>query len=129
MTSGLDGPLTADVVTTHAESSQRDVSVEIFPGLDSLYRARSASDALTITRTIDKDPSELLNWVHWNNSSLFGNDDSIQRASNALIVADKSVESRYRDLAHHSSYWTLHLSSLSASVANSKPLEGRIYAS
>ena len=50
-------------------------------------------------------------------------------ASKALVVADKSVESRYRDLAHHSSYWTLHLSSLSASVANSKPLEGRIYAS
>ena len=129
MTTGLsENLLTSQLVHSHAEASQRDVSVEIFPGLDNLYRTRNSVEAVALTRTIDKDPSEFLNWVHWNNSSLFGN-ESIQKASNALVVADKSVESRYRDLAHHSSYWTLHLSSLSASVANSKPLEGRIYAS
>jgi replication factor C large subunit len=129
MTSGLNGPLTADVVTTHAESSQRDVSVEIFPGLDSLYRARSASDALTITRTIDKDPSELLNWVHWNNASLFGNTPGIQRGSRSMKQADKMLMGRYLNTAHRSTYWTQHLASLSASIANPVSLEGRIFPS
>ena len=70
MASGLNGePLTSDVVLTHAEASQRDVTVEIFPGLDALYRERNSKSASTLIRTIDKDPSDFLNWVHWNNAS------------------------------------------------------------
>ncbi|HJL98001.1 MAG TPA: AAA family ATPase [Candidatus Poseidoniaceae archaeon] len=129
MTSDLDGPLTAEIVTRYAKSSQRDVSVEIFPGLDSLYRARSAEDALIITRTIDKDPSELLNWVHWNNASLFGNTPGIQRGSRSLKQADKMLMGRYLNTAHRSTYWTQHLSSLAASVANPVSLQGRIFPS
>ena len=128
LSTGSVSSLTKNQVAEHLEAGVRDVTTEVFPGMENLYRSRKAEDAIQLGRTIDKQPSDLMNWVHWNNSSLFGN-DSIQKASKALIVADKSVESRYRDLAHHSSYWTLHLSSLSASVANSKPLEGRIYAS
>tara|TARA_Y100000994_G_scaffold87777_1_gene72652 strand:- start:634 stop:1647 length:1014 start_codon:yes stop_codon:yes gene_type:complete len=128
LSTGSISSLTKDQVTEHLEAGVRDVTTEVFPGMENLYRSRTAQEAVQLGRTIDKQPSDLMNWVHWNNSSLFGN-ESIQKASNALVVADKSVESRYRDLAHHSSYWTLHLSSLSASVANSKPLEGRIYAS
>ena len=128
LSTGSVSSLTKNQVAEHLEAGVRDVTTEVFPGMENLYRSRTAEDAIQLGRTIDKQPSDLMNWVHWNNSSLFGN-ASIQKASKALIVADKSVESRYRDLAHHSSYWTLHLSSLSASVANSKPLEGRIYAS
>ena len=128
LSTGSISSLTKDQVTEHLEAGVRDVTTEVFPGMENLYRSRTAQEAVQLGRTIDKQPSDLMNWVHWNNSSLFGN-DSIQKASNALVVADKSVESRYRDLAHHSSYWTLHLSSLSASVANLKPIEGRIYAS
>ena len=128
LSTGSVSSLTKKQVTEHLEAGVRDVTTEVFPGMENLYRSRTAQEAVQLGRTIDKQPSDLMNWVHWNNSSLFGS-DSIQKASNALVVADKSVESRYRDLAHHSSYWTLHLSSLSASVANSKPLEGRIYAS
>ncbi|MCH1442549.1 MAG: AAA family ATPase [Candidatus Poseidoniaceae archaeon] len=128
LSTGSVSSLTQSQVAEHLDAGVRDVTTEVFPGMENLYRSRTAEDAVQLGRTIDKQPSDLMNWVHWNNSSLFGN-DSIEKASKALIVADKSVESRYRDLAHHSSYWTLHLSSLSASVANSKPLEGRIYAS
>tara|TARA_B110000444_G_scaffold173000_1_gene161860 strand:- start:4838 stop:5851 length:1014 start_codon:yes stop_codon:yes gene_type:complete len=128
LSTGSVSSLTKNQVAEHLEAGVRDVTTEVFPGMENLYRSRTAEDAVQLGRTIDKQPSDLMNWVHWNNSSLFSN-DSIEKASKALIVADKSVESRYRDLAHHSSYWTLHLSSLSASVANSKPLEGRIYAS
>ena len=128
LSTGSVSSLTKNQVTEHLDAGVRDVTTEVFPGMENLYRSRTAEEAVQLGRTIDKQPSDLMNWVHWNNSSLFGN-NSIQMASKALVVADKSVESRYRDLAHHSSYWTLHLSSLSASVANSKPLEGRIYAS
>ena len=128
LSTGSVSSLTKNQVTEHLDAGVRDVTTEVFPGMENLYRSRTAEEAVQLGRTIDKQPSDLMNWVHWNNSSLFGN-NSIQMASKALVVADKSVESRYRDLAHHSSYWTLHLSSLSASVANSTPIEGRIYAS
>ena len=128
ISTGSVSSLTRNQVAEHLDAGVRDVTTEVFPGMENLYRSRTAEEAVQLGRTIDKQPSDLMNWVHWNNSSLFGN-NSIQMASKALVVADKSVESRYRDLAHHSSYWTLHLSSLSASVANSTPIEGRIYAS
>jgi len=128
LSTGSVSSLTKSQVAEHLEAGVRDVTTEVFPGMENLYRSRTAVEAVQLGRTIDKQPSDLMNWVHWNNSSLFGN-DSIEKGSKALIIADKSVESRYRDLAHHSSYWTLHLSSLSASVANSKPLQGRVYAS
>ena len=128
LSTGSVSSLTKEQVKEHLEAGVRDVTTEVFPGMENLYRSRTAKEAVQLGRTIDKQPSDLMNWVHWNNSSLFSN-DSIEKGSKALIVADKSVESRFRDLAHHSSYWTLHLSSLSASVANSKPLEGRVYAS
>ena len=128
LSTGSVSSLTKEQVKDHLEAGVRDVTTEVFPGMENLYRSRTAKEAVQLGRTIDKQPSDLMNWVHWNNSSLFSN-DSIEKGSKALIVADKSVESRFRDLAHHSSYWTLHLSSLSASVANSKPLEGRVYAS
>jgi replication factor C large subunit len=128
ISTGSVSSLTKNQVAEHLDAGVRDVTTEVFPGMENLYRSRTAEEAVQLGRTIDKQPSDLMNWVHWNNSSLFGN-NSIQMASKALVVADKSVESRYRDLAHHSSYWTLHLSSLSASVANSTPIEGRIYAS
>ena len=129
MSSGLDGPLTAKIVKQHSESSQRDVSIEIFPGLDSLYRSRSAEEALTIARTIDKDPSEFLNWIHWNNASLFANNGGIQRGAKSMKQADKMLMGRYLNTAHRSTYWTQHLTSLAASIANPESIQGRIFPS
>ena len=53
--------------------------VEIFPGLDRLYRERNSATASTLIRTIDKDAGDFLNWVHWNNASLFTHNPSIRR--------------------------------------------------
>ncbi len=128
LTSGGIEKLEAVSVRQHLDAGLRDMTTEVFPGMESLYRSDSASDAVTIGRNIDKQPSDLMNWVHWNNASLF-DVVAMRRGSNALTLADRSVESRYRDLAHHSSYWTLHLSSLSASVANTTALPSRIYPS
>ncbi|MED5496252.1 MAG: hypothetical protein VX872_01690, partial [Candidatus Thermoplasmatota archaeon] len=120
--------LNPELVREHLKAGVRDMTTEVFPGMEALYRSEAANDAVTIGRSIDKQPSDLMNWVHWNNASLF-DEVAMRRGSKALILADRSVESRYRDLAHHSSYWTLHLSSLSASVANNTPLPSRIYPS
>ena len=129
MSSGLNGPLTSEIVKNHSDTSQRDVSVEIFPGLDSLYRSRSAEDALTIARTIDKDPSEFLNWIHWNNASLFANNGGVQRGAKSMKQADKMLMGRYLNTAHRSTYWTQHLTSLAASIANPESIQGRIFPS
>jgi replication factor C large subunit len=128
LSSGGIKNLNPELVREHLEAGVRDMTTEVFPGMESLYRSEAANDAVTIGRSIDKQPSDLMNWVHWNNASLF-DEVAMRRGSKALILADRSVESRYRDLAHHSSYWTLHLSSLSASVANNTPLPSRIYPS
>ena len=128
LSSGGLKKLSPELVREHLAAGVRDMTTEVFPGMESLYRSEVANDAVTIGRSIDKQPSDLMNWVHWNNASLF-DEVAMRRGSKALILADRSVESRYRDLAHHSSYWTLHLSSLSASVANNTPLPTRIYPS
>ena len=128
LSSGGLKKLNPELVREHLAAGVRDMTTEVFPGMESLYRSEVANDAVTIGRSIDKQPSDLMNWVHWNNASLF-DEVAMRRGSKALILADRSVESRYRDLAHHSSYWTLHLSSLSASVANNTPLPTRIYPS
>ena len=128
LSSGGLEKLNPELVREHLEAGVRDMTTEVFPGMESLYRSKAANDAVTIGRSIDKQPSDLMNWVHWNNASLF-DEVAMRRGSKALTLADRSVESRYRDLAHHSSYWTLHLSSLSASVANNAPLPTRIYPS
>ena len=130
MTSDLNGaPLTANIVRTHADAGGRDVSVEIFPGLDGLYKTRNSKDAVTITRTIDKDANEFLNWIHWNNPSLFEDKSSVRRGTQTLAQADRMMMGRYLNTAHRSTYWTHHLAALAASVANSKPLKGKLWPS
>jgi replication factor C large subunit len=128
MTSDLAGePLTKAIVEGHVGASQRDVSVEIFPGLERLYRERSSAVAAELIRTIDKAPEDFLDWVHWNNAALFTHPASVRRATTSLMQADRNFMGRFINLAHRSTYWTQHLTALSASVANSVPLDGRLY--
>ena len=123
------GALTPAMVFEHAAASQRDVTVEIFPGLDRLYRERNSATASTLIRTIDKDAGDFLNWVHWNNASLFTHNPSIRRGSSSLVQADRAMMGRFLNTAHRSTYWTQHLTALAASTANAVPLEGRIFPS
>ena len=49
LATGLNGAaLTPAMVQSHAEASQRDVNVEIFPGLDKLYREGIAKLATSL---------------------------------------------------------------------------------
>ena len=121
--------LTRDNVNMLIAAGQRDISIEVFPGLDNLYRSKTADDASIISRTIDKSPDDLMNWVHWNNASLFTDVKGIIRGARSLSQANKMFYGRFLNTAHCSSYWCSNLSALSASVANPTPLSGRIYPS
>ena len=98
LSSGGVEALDSNLVVQHLDAGRRDMTTEVFPGMESLYRSDTAVDAVGIGRSIDKQPSDLMNWVHWNNSSLF-DVVAMRRGSKALVIADRSVESRYRDLA------------------------------
>ena len=124
-----DVKLTIDDVNSLIAAGQRDISIEVFPGLDNLYRSKTAGDALSISRTIDKSPDDLMNWVHWNNASLFTDTRGIIRGARSLSQANRMFYGRFLNTAHRSSYWCSNLSALSASVANPTPLSGRIFPS
>jgi replication factor C large subunit len=121
--------LTTDIIRMQIAAGQRDISVELFPGLDTLYRSREAEEASTICRSIDKSPDDLMNWVHWNNASLFTDVKGIVRGARSLSQANRMFHGRFLNTAHRSTYWCSNLSALSASIANPTPLEGRIFAS
>jgi replication factor C large subunit len=124
---GFDRVLTAEVVKGRIESGGRDLTMGVFPGLGSVYQSRTAEEAVRHASSLDKDPAELVDWVHWNNGSVFTQSQSRQRAAMSLTLADRAAASRYLSTAHRSSYWSLHLSSLAASVANADPVQKKVY--
>ena len=125
----LDGLLTNELVESFIESGERDISIEVFPGLDKLYRCSTASEAVLAGRTIDKSPSELLNWIHWNNPSLISDKNILRRGNQALSMSSKMLSAQYDNTAHRSWYWSGQLSGLAASVVNKNTFAERIYPS
>lgn len=122
-----DDNLTKDMVRENIETGVRDTTVEIFPGLDLLYRSRTADKAMMAMRSLDKSPDDMVAWVSWNNGVVFTEKPAIRRGSQPLSLADRLLTSRFRNTAHRSWYWSSNLSGLSASVTMSKPVEGRIF--
>ena len=118
-----------DAVMQYVELSERDVSVEVFPGLSELYKSNHAHDAIKLGISIDKAPSELLNWIHWNNPSIFTNKKAIDRGNKALCQSSKMLMSMYQNTAHRSWYWSSQISGLAASVVNQQDLTGKLYPS
>jgi len=129
LSSTSSGVLTKDMVNNQAHAGRRDTSEGVFPGLDKLYRSNDAAEAVEIGRSIDKAPSDMINWVHWNNASLFPQIESISRATRSLSMASKMYMGQFRSTAHRSWYWSGQLASLSASVTNQTPFTSRIYPS
>ena len=129
LSSTAKGAITKAMVEAQASSGARDSTLEVFPGLDALYRSTSAAEAIKFGRLIDKPPSELINWVHWNNASLFPEKDSIARANQTLSVAARMLMGQYQNTAHRSWYWSGQLASLSASIPNKAVFRDRIYSS
>jgi len=118
-----------DAVIEYVESSERDVSVEVFPGLAKLYKSKTSQDAIKLGISIDKSPSELLNWIHWNNPSIFADKIAIDRGNKALCQSSKMLMAMYENTAHRSWYWSSQISGLAASVVNQKDMPEKLFPS
>ena len=127
MCSLIEKNLTKELVMDNIETGVRDTTVEIFPGLDKLYRSRTAKTAMQSTLSLDKSPDDMVAWVSWNNGVVFTETNAIRRGSRSLSLADSLLTTRFRNTAHRSWYWSSNLTGLSASVTSTKPIEGRIF--
>ena len=123
----IESNITKELVRDNIETGVRDTSVEIFPGLDLLYRSRTAEKAIAATRSLDKSPDDMVAWISWNNGVVFTDNKAVRRGSSSLSLADTLLTTRFRNTAHRSWYWSSNLAGLSASVTSSKPIEGRIF--
>ncbi|MEE2747114.1 MAG: AAA family ATPase [Candidatus Thermoplasmatota archaeon] len=104
---------------------QRDQQIDLFPGLEKLYRTEDALEASKLSMILDKTPDELTAWVAWNNASVMRKPESWARASKTLSIASKSLFIRFSNLAYRSTYWGGNLGSLAASVASNEVLPDR----
>ncbi len=105
----------------------RDNTLEIFPGLEKLYKAKTAKIAQSIILNLDKSPDELIAWISWNNASIHNSYEIISRAAHYLGNADTLLPVRFDNLAYRSWYWGSHLSALSAGIIGKINADRRIY--
>ena len=117
--------ITQELAIEQTEMGQRDQQVDLFPGLERLYRTKKAGDASRLSLILDKTPDELLAWVAWNNASVMRQKSSWIRASKTLSIAAKSLFARYTNLAFRSTYWGGNLGALAASVSSEERLPDR----
>jgi len=108
----------ANAVNEQIQMGQRDQQIDLFPGLEKLYRTHDSKDASRMSMLLDKSPDELIAWVSWNNASVMRNPESWARASKTLSIAAQSLFIRFSNLAYRSTYWGGNLGSLAASVAS-----------
>jgi replication factor C large subunit len=107
------------------ELGRRDTAVDLFPGLEKLYRSKTAKSAVSTARLLDKDPDQMAAWVTWNNSSVHTHRKTIHRGAQALSQADIALPVRFTNRAYRSWYWGSNLSTLAASVIGDVP-QGRL---
>ena len=99
----------------------------VISSIAQLYKTNQAIDAIKLGVSIDKSPSDLLNWIHWNNPSIFTNKAAINRGNKALCTSSKMLMAMYENTAHRSWYWSSQISGLAASVVNQQTSQGKLY--
>jgi len=115
-----------NAVVTQLSIGVRDLAIDLFPGLDQLYRIRSAQEAVELGRILDKSPEELVAWVAWNNASIFRERANQARGAQTLASADRALHVRFTNLAYRSSYWGGNLGALAANIASDEIPPDRI---
>ncbi len=111
---GNSGHIHVSAVRSYINNATRDQHLGSFPGLDQLYRCRDSIEAKKLGPNLDTSPDDLLNWVSWNNSSLFKNSSAIERGARSLARADLALPVRFHNRAYRSWYWGGQLGILSA---------------
>lgn len=111
---GNSGHIHVSAVRAYVKNAVRDQHLGSFPGLDSLYRCKDSREAKKLGPNLDTSPDDLVNWVAWNNSSLFKDPVAIKRAAQSLAMADMALPVRFYNRAYRSWYWGGQLGILSA---------------
>ncbi len=104
----------------------RDQQLDLFPGLEELYRCGSSFEAVRLSRELEITPRELVAWVSWNNSSIFRGRSALHKSAVTCSHADTALSVMFRNNAYRSWYWSGNLSALSAAVTTELSAESRI---
>ncbi|HJM44496.1 MAG TPA: AAA family ATPase [Candidatus Poseidoniaceae archaeon] len=94
----------------------RDQSIDLFPGLEKLYKSKTAKIAQSIMLNLDKTPDELIAWISWNNARIHNSSEVISNAANYLGFADSILPVMYENNAYKSWYWGSNISALSSGL-------------
>ncbi len=110
-----------DSALEQVEIGRRDSHVEIFDGLKSMYRAPSSRDAANIARDLDKTPTELNEWITWNNGINRTDSNDVAISIRALARADKALGIGFSNRAYRAWYWCFEL--LGSAVRHPESIE------
>ncbi|CAI8247718.1 MAG: Lon protease [Methanobacteriota archaeon] len=94
----------------------RDQSIDLFPGLETLYKSKSAKKSQSIMLNLDKTPDELIAWISWNNARIHNSTEVISNGANYLAFADSILPIMYENNAYKSWYWGSNISALSSGI-------------
>ena len=96
-----------------AEVAERDSQIDVFRALREVYSANNGRIANQLLMNSDKDPDEMLAWFVWNNQSVFDTRE-LAGISQAMVLADRSLATKFTNRAYRSWYWGSSLSSQAA---------------
>ncbi|MDP7659044.1 MAG: AAA family ATPase [Candidatus Thalassarchaeaceae archaeon] len=100
-------------VKSLSEISERDSQIDVFKALREVYKSRSGKEANRLLMNSDKDPDEMLAWFAWNNQSVFAG-KTLSEISNAMLLADRALATKFTNRAYRSWYWGSVLTSQAA---------------
>ena len=106
--------------------AERDIQIDIFKSLESIYRSRNSRTATEIMTNSDKDPDDMLAWFTWNNQIVFPKDELV-KVSNAMCLADRALATKYTNRAYRSWYWGSNIPAQAAIIPFSKNPNARIF--
>ena len=96
-----------------AEVAERDSQIDVFRALREVYSANNGRIANQLLMNSDKDPDEMLAWFVWNNQSVFDTRE-LAGISQAMVLADRALATKFTNRAYRSWYWGSSLSSQAA---------------
>ena len=99
----------------------RDHSIDLFPGLEKLYKSKSAKLSHNIIINLDKTPEEMIAWISWNNPRINKDKTLIKKAAQFLSYADNLLPVMYDNKAYRSWYWGSNLCALSTGLLEINP--------
>lgn len=99
-----------------AEVAERDSQIDVFRALREVYSANSGREANHLLMNSDKDPDEMLAWFAWNNQSAFEASE-LAAISEAMVLADRALATKFTNRAYRSWYWGSNLPSQAAVAA------------